>query len=169
VEIMDDMTQGSQILIKKTNFFDISKILTAYKESSDDLKKKMMGADILTRKLGKFYLYFSTTPFYRILPIKIDSLVAYQNNHVVGFAYLLRQNSKKYSNKEKILGIFVTENYQSRGIGRKLLYNILEGETEVGLDVYCDNEKAIRLYQQYGFEIVDTVQHYHMKFKKKCD
>jgi ribosomal protein S18 acetylase RimI-like enzyme len=163
---MDDKTQESQILIKKTNFFDISKVLTAYKESSDDLKKNMMGADILTRKLGKFFLFFSTTPFYFILSIKIDSLVAYQNNQVVGFVYLLRHYSKKRSKKETILGIFVIDNYQNRGIGRKLLYNILEGETEVGLDVYCDNEKAIRLYQQLGFEIVDTVQHYHMKFKK---
>jgi ribosomal protein S18 acetylase RimI-like enzyme len=166
---MDDTTQGSQILIKKPNFFDISKVLTAYKESSDDLKKKMMGADILTRKLGKFYLYFSTTPFFCILPIRIDSLVAYQNNQVVGFAYLLRQHSKKCSKTEKILGLFVIDNYQNRGIGRKLLNNILEGEAEVGLDVYCDNEKAIGLYHQFGFEIVDTVQHYHMKFKKERD
>jgi ribosomal protein S18 acetylase RimI-like enzyme len=162
---MKDKNLDNQIIIKKTDLFDVSKVLTAYNESSDELKKKMMGAAPLTRKLGKIYLYLSTTRFYYFLPVQIDSFVALLNDHVVGFAYLLRQDFKNHSKNDKILGIFVSDQYQNRGIGKLLLDRILEGEYNIVLDVLMDNENAIRLYQQYGFATIETV--HHMKLMKK--
>jgi len=157
---MNSNTLSDYIVIKKTTIFDVANVLTTYNKSSDDLKNKMMGAFPLTGKLGIFHFYLSTTPFNFLLPVRIKSFVAFSNNSVVGFAYL----TKKFNKKEKILGIFVVDQYQGQGTGKKLLENILKGENEVTLNVLNDNENAIKLYRQFGFEIDNIVQ--TMKLKK---
>jgi L-phenylalanine/L-methionine N-acetyltransferase len=56
------------------------------------------------------------------------------------------------------LGIMVHDQFQGRGIGRELLETLLHvadnflGLTRVSLEVFPDNERAIRLYESCGFE-----------------
>lgn len=52
-----------------------------------------------------------------------------------------------------IAGIFVSENSQSKGIGRQLL-NIVKGiKNELTLSVYQKNERAVNFYHREDFKI----------------
>ncbi len=63
-------------------------------------------------------------------------------------------------------GMTVHPDVQGRGVGGALMRDILAiadgwlGATRVELEVYADNERAIRLYRSYGFELEGT---------KRCD
>lgn len=56
-------------------------------------------------------------------------------------------------NGEYIEGIFVCDELQSQGIGKLMLDFIKESKTELSLNVYQKNTRAIHFYQKEGFEI----------------
>ena len=53
-----------------------------------------------------------------------------------------------------IEGIFVSGEMQSRGIGKRLLDFVKAKRTELRLNVYQKNTRAIRFYQREGFRIL---------------
>ena len=57
-------------------------------------------------------------------------------------------------NGEYIEGIFVPGEMQSRGIGKRLLDFVKTKKTELRLNVYQKNMRAIRFYQREGFKIL---------------
>ena len=57
-------------------------------------------------------------------------------------------------NGEYIEGIFVSGEMQSRGIGKRLLDFVKTKKTELRLNVYRKNMRAIRFYQREGFKIL---------------
>ena len=57
-------------------------------------------------------------------------------------------------NGEYIEGIFVSGEMQSRGIGKRLLDFVKTKKTELQLNVYQKNTRAIRFYQREGFKIL---------------
>ena len=70
----------------------------------------------------------------------------YENNRKIqGFIGL---------NGEYIEGIFVSGEMQSRGIGKRLLDFVKTKKTELHLNVYQKNMRAIRFYQREGFKIL---------------
>lgn len=52
-----------------------------------------------------------------------------------------------------IAGIFVRNEKQSRGIGRRLLEYVKMEKEQLSLEVYQKNERAMQFYQREGFEI----------------
>ncbi|MFK4784622.1 GNAT family N-acetyltransferase [Fusobacterium sp. MFO224] len=52
-----------------------------------------------------------------------------------------------------IAGIFVSEKYQSRGIGKQLLDFIKSIKRELNLNVYEKNIRALRFYKRENFKI----------------
>ena len=56
-------------------------------------------------------------------------------------------------NGEYIEGIFVSDEMQSRGIGKLLLNFIKDRRTKLRLNVYQKNTRAKHFYQREGFEI----------------
>ena len=54
---------------------------------------------------------------------------------------------------EYMEGIFVRDEMQSQGIGKLLLNFVKEKKTELYLNVYQKNMRAIHFYQREGFEI----------------
>lgn len=48
-------------------------------------------------------------------------------------------------------GIFVAPNQQGQGIGRKLIGYALDRKGELSLEVYTQNEQAVRFYASVGF------------------
>ena len=56
-------------------------------------------------------------------------------------------------NGEYIEGIFVSEEAQSRGIGKLLLNHAKDRKSALRLNVYQKNMRAIRFYQREGFQI----------------
>ncbi len=83
-------------------------------------------------------------------------LVAYDENHPVGFAYLeggRRARTHHCTN----LGIGVLESHQRIGLGQALMEQLIayaqstETIAKIDLQVRKDNEKAIALYKKLGF------------------
>lgn len=56
-------------------------------------------------------------------------------------------------NDEYIEGVFVSDEYQSQGIGARLLNYIKNNRDKLSLSVYQKNSRAISFYQREGFEI----------------
>ncbi len=56
-------------------------------------------------------------------------------------------------NQSYIAGLFVSNQYQSKGIGSKLIEKCKQLHPVLCLDVYVKNQKAIRFYKRHGFKI----------------
>lgn len=90
--------------------------------------------------------------------------VAEDMGQVVGLVML-----KRYSNARKkhvgVIGLMVDRNYQGKGIGNLLLEKIIKladyslGIKRLELNVFSDNERAIKLYEKHGFKI-EGIQKY---------
>lgn len=52
-----------------------------------------------------------------------------------------------------IAGIFVSHEFQSKGIGKQLLEYVKSKYTELKLDVYQKNQRAVRFYQREDFKV----------------
>lgn len=52
-----------------------------------------------------------------------------------------------------IAGIFVCEQFQSKGIGKMLLDFVKESKSKLSLDVYKKNDRAVKFYQREEFKI----------------
>lgn len=79
-----------------------------------------------------------------ILP-QADVFVYEEENKIKGFVGIM---------DNYIAGIFVLKNMQSKGIGKKLLEYIKNKKTELSLNVYEKNNRAIEFYKKEKFEIV---------------
>lgn len=71
--------------------------------------------------------------------------------------YVYEENGKVCGfigiNGSYIEGIFVESEKQSKGIGRELLSYAKEMKSELSLNVYRKNERAVSFYEREGFEI----------------
>lgn len=62
------------------------------------------------------------------------------------------------------LGIVVEQAHQGQGIGTEIIKRLIEWckengyTTRIQLDTRCDNEKAVELYQKFGFEIEGRIK-----------
>lgn len=84
-------------------------------------------------------------------------LVAEVNGKVVAFSRCEGNKLKRFSHKVEF-GICVLKDYWGYGIGRNLLNESIRwadvnGIKKITLNVLEINEKAIQLYQKYGFEV----------------
>jgi len=150
------------MIIKKISFIDVPNVIASYHSCSPELKVKMMGAWPLTARLGRIHLMLSTTPLRFLLLFRIKGFIARYNGEIAGMAYII----DKWYKHEKILGIFICDKYQNKGIGTRLLTRLLEGEDTVELNVRADNFAAIRMYEKIGFTREGTVHHMEYRAKK---
>jgi putative acetyltransferase len=80
---------------------------------------------------------------------------------VVGVASLSVNKSNRVRHSGSI-GLMVAKEYQSVGIGRSLMVNLIDLSDNwlmlirIELGVFTDNEKAINLYKSLGFKIEGT-------------
>nr|WP_276556824.1 GNAT family N-acetyltransferase [Rhodoblastus acidophilus] len=94
--------------------------------------------------------------------------VAELDNEVIGFCGLYIHPHRRSHAAWLFLG--VREKFQGKGVGKKLLRtaiaaaDVLFGLGRLELTVFVDNERAIGLYQTFGFEIEGR----HNKFVHRC-
>lgn len=69
--------------------------------------------------------------------------VVYQDNQIVGFAGMMTHF---------LAGIFVKAGYRDQGIGSLLLFALKSDYSQIRLNVYEKNAKAIRFYQKHDFD-----------------
>jgi ribosomal protein S18 acetylase RimI-like enzyme len=150
-----------EITISRLKITEIGKVKALYESSSDLLKEKMLGAWPLTSRLGMIHLVLSVTPLRFFLIFEIKPFIAKKGEEILGFGYIIRKKHKH----ENLLGIFVREDVQGKGLGKRLLSALLEDEDEVVLHVAVNNTCAIGLYEKMGFEDEGTIR--TMKYKRK--
>ena len=88
-------------------------------------------------------------------------IVAEENHEIVGSVYaLIKKSEKDYNNFKNYayLGfMYVKPEYRGKGINKIITDELLnwaksKGISEVRLDVYAQNESAIKAYEKAGFE-----------------
>ncbi|MCR4329062.1 MAG: GNAT family N-acetyltransferase [Candidatus Roizmanbacteria bacterium] len=100
--------------------------------------------------------------YFRSIMNKDTVLVALDRDTLVGFIQFgkVDYDSVKATDKNiKLDKIYVDGKYQGKGIGKKLMEAMLKHKrlatiNHIYLDVFAENEKATRLYEQYGFRVV---------------
>ncbi len=106
--------------------------------------------------------------------LKNPIIVALYNNTVVAWAALSKYDSKKaYSNTTE-LSLYVLEDFQGKGIGNKLIKEILNKGKKSGVHVVLariteGNNISIKLHEKYGFEKIGTLKEVGIKFGKLLD
>lgn len=84
------------------------------------------------------------------------------DNKIVGFILLTNNDNGKLLDE-----IYLEEEYRNKGIGTKIIMDILNNNDVVYLWVYKENEKAISLYKKLGFNVIEeTESRYYMKYNK---
>ncbi|EPY2273668.1 GNAT family N-acetyltransferase [Clostridium sporogenes] len=95
-------------------------------------------------------------------------------NKVVGVIGL-NINSNPRTKHTASLGMMVHKAYQGTGIGKKLMSEILDLAdnwlmlVRIELGVFTDNEKAIKLYEKFGFKIEGTKKYAAIKNGRYAD
>lgn len=99
-----------------------------------------------------------------ILDNASEVLVAENNNEIIGCGYAQIRSAKPYEKHESFgyLGfIFVTPEFRGKGISGLVVdelkkWVLSQGTTEVRLEVYHDNEAAVKSYEKAGFKKILT-------------
>lgn len=92
-----------------------------------------------------------------------DGLMVAENNREI-IAVLV--GILQFPKEAKILVFAVDENYRNRGIGSFMLKefikrSLLQESKIISLEVRIQNERGIRFYQRFGFEISHLIKHYY--------
>ncbi len=117
----------------------IEELLDALKTRSEDYFRSVMGKDTI--------------------------LVAEDGDTVIGFiqfGQVTYDSIQTTKNDIELHKIYVETSYQGKGIGKKLMetmftHNRLINIENVYLDVFEKNEKAIRLYEAFGFQVIGKI------------
>jgi phosphinothricin acetyltransferase len=101
-------------------------------------------------------------------------LIAEENNIIIGWAALSKYSTRcAYSDTAEI-SLYVKDEYQGRGIGKKLMEKIIYEGEKAGLHVIIariteGNEKSVYLHKSVGFIHVGIMKEVGMKFGKRLD
>ena len=101
-------------------------------------------------------------------------IVAEENGKILGWAALSKYSTRcAYSDTSEI-SLYVKNEYQKRGIGKKLMKRIIEEGEKAGIHVVLaritqGNEKSIYLHKSVGFEHVGIMKEVGLKFGKRLD
>lgn len=96
-------------------------------------------------------------------------LLAIEDDQLLGSAGLHPTGPHPRRRHAMSLGMAVRPEAQGRGVGRALMDALLRqaddwlGVLRVELTVFCDNPRAIRLYQHCGFEIEGRLRAYALR------
>lgn len=102
-------------------------------------------------------------------------LVAEADGQIVGHAGLHKAGGSPRRAHAMMLGIAVRSDWQGKGVGRALMQALValaDGwlpTTRIELTVFVDNERAIQLYREFGFEIEGTHKAYALRDGRHVD
>jgi phosphinothricin acetyltransferase len=105
---------------------------------------------------------------------KYPIIVAEIDREIVGFASLSKYSDRcAYSNTAE-LSVYVKEEYQGKGIGKKLIKEIVEEGEKTDLHVIIsrivnDNKKSIYLHEIVGFKYIGTLKEVGYKLNRLLD
>ena len=76
----------------------------------------------------------------------------YLDNTLVGYYHFHEDKDKM-----ELDDFYIFSEYQNKGIGSKVLSVLIQTENTIYLYVFVKNVKAIKLYERFGFKIVEYV------------
>ena len=76
----------------------------------------------------------------------------YLDNTLVGYYHFHEDKDKM-----ELDDFYIFSEYQNKGIGSKVLSELIQTENTIYLYVFVKNVKAIKLYKRFGFKIVEYV------------
>lgn len=84
-------------------------------------------------------------------------LAAFDGGRQIGNAMIQCVNERKKTRHRASFAISILKDYWGQGLGRQLMNDVIEAAKEAGyeqieLEVVETNERAIRLYESFGFE-----------------
>ncbi len=92
------------------------------------------------------------------------TLVGLIDERLVGMVSVVTFPNRPRRRHVGTIGICVHGNWQGKGVGGAMMSAILDladnwlNLTRLELEVYADNEAAIRLYERFGFEVEGTLR-----------
>lgn len=101
-------------------------------------------------------------------------MVAEQRGMLVGWAALSKYSNRCAYADTAELSVYVTEEWQGKGIGKTLIEAVLEKGRNAGLHAIIarvteGNEKSIHTHKSAGFEHVGILKEVGFKFNKRLD
>ncbi len=101
-------------------------------------------------------------------------LVAEEDGGVVGWASLSKWSDRCAYSATAEISIYVEEEHRGKGIGKRLMKEILDQGQKGGLHTVIahiakSNEASVHLHEMFGFEHVGTMREVGKKFGKLLD
>ena len=153
------------VKIRKATLKDLKQITIIYNEA---IANTVATFDTKIKSLQDQKIWFENHG------LKNPIIVAEQNKIVVGWASLSQWSDRcAYSNTVE-LSLYVKKEYQSKGIGKKLMESVLNEGKKVGLHVVIariteGNKQSIILHEKFGFERIGIMKEVGQKFGKILD
>jgi len=151
--------------IRQATINDLDSITEIYNEA---ITKTVATFDTETKTLEEQRKWFEDHgPKNPILIAELDGLI-------VGWASLSKYSDRcAYSDTAEI-SVYVTEEDQKKGVGRKLMETILEEGEKGGLHTVIariteGNESSVHLHKSMGFEYIGIMKEVGFKFGKRLD
>ena len=101
-------------------------------------------------------------------------LVALLNKNIIGFASLSKYSTRCAYSDTAELSLYIKEDYQDKGYGKKLMDSIIKEGKNVGIHAILSritegNEKSVHLHEAFGFKLVGIIKEVGYKFGKRLD
>jgi phosphinothricin acetyltransferase len=101
-------------------------------------------------------------------------LVGVLDGFIVGFSALSMWSDRCAYSKTAEISLYIMEEYQKKGIGKKLMETIINEGKKSGLHTIIariteGNEISIRLHESFGFEHIGVMREVGEKFGKRLD
>jgi L-amino acid N-acyltransferase YncA len=101
-------------------------------------------------------------------------LVAQQDDLIVGWACLSRWSDRSAYSSTAEISLYIRENYQGRGIGKKLSAAIIQAGEDAGLHAIIariaeGNAISVHIAESFGFEHIGIMKEVGRKFDKFLD
>ncbi|MFS4466251.1 GNAT family N-acetyltransferase [Maribacter sp. 2210JD10-5] len=131
-------------------FADETHTLKAFIESLDDEQNS--------------FRYFKNRTF-EVLKNHLYTCLLLNNDLPIGYGHLDKENAIVW------LGIVIKKEYQGKGLAKKIMQSLIKRAEELKLEsihlsVDNDNERAITLYERFGFHLASSAKN-HSILKKK--
>lgn len=107
-----------------------------------------------------FYFFRHYSNVDEIFAEKSHKIIVLVDNKIIGYGFLLPH---KDFPEVPSLGIVVSEDFTSKGIGTLLMWELenlarRKNYKSIYLTTFVSNAGAVRLYEKRGFEIVDVIK-----------